>query len=143
VVRVPVTRGALGAATPVVGSHESPPAIALGDYDGDGDLDLFVGSRAIPMKYPAPASSGVFRNEGGGNFVYDKENSLLLQNVGLVSAAVFADVNGDSFPDLLLAREWGSILLLLNDGHGHLSPAPDSWGLAKWTSRWNGIAVGD
>jgi hypothetical protein len=61
----------------------------------------------------------------------------------MVSAAVFADVNGDSFPDLLLAREWGSVLLLLNDGHGHLSPAPDSWGLAKWTSRWNGIAVGD
>jgi hypothetical protein len=42
-----------------------------------------------------------------------------------------------------LAREWGSILLLLNDGHGGFSPAPDSWGLNKWTSRWNGIAVGD
>ncbi|MEP6494410.1 MAG: FG-GAP-like repeat-containing protein [bacterium] len=145
VVNVPITRGSLGSTTtPVVGSHESATGpIALGDYDGDGDLDLFVGSRAIPMKYPAPASSGLFRNEGGGKFVYDTQNSLLLQNIGMVSAAVFADVNGDGHPDLLLAREWGSILLLLNDGNGHLSPAPDSWGLSRWTSRWNGITVGD
>src|SRR5262249_25566052 len=70
-------------------------------------------------------------------------NAAVLKDIGLVSAAVFADVNGDGHPDLLLAREWGSIALLLNDGHGRFSLAPASWGLAKWTSRWNGIAVGD
>lgn len=141
---VAVNKGALAAAaTPLVGSHEgSTGPMALADYDGDGTLDLFIGSRAIPMRYPAAASSGFFKNDGG-KFVIDPDNSKLLRDVGLVSAAVFADVNGDGFPDLLLAREWDSILLLLNDGHGHFSRAPDTWGLSKFSSRWNGIAVGD
>jgi hypothetical protein len=143
-ISVPVTKGTLAAAAaPLVGSHDgSTGPMALADYDGDGDLDLFIGSRAIPMRYPVAASSGLFKNDGG-KFTVDSDNSALLRDAGLVSAAVFADVNGDGFPDLLLAREWDSILLLLNDGHGRFTRAPDSWGLAKWTSRWIGIAAGD
>jgi hypothetical protein len=51
-------------------------------------------------------------------------------------------MDGDGDADLLLAREWGSILLLRNDG-GHLTAAPASLGLDPWTSRWNGVAAGD
>ena len=139
-----VVRGTLAAtADALVGSHASATGpLALGDYDGDGTLDLFVGSRAIPMRYPVPGSSGLLRNVGG-RFVLDSVNAPALRDIGMVSAAMFADINGDGHPDLLLAREWGSILLLLNDGHGRFAPAPDSWGLSKWTSRWNGLAVGD
>jgi len=142
---LPVCDGTL-ATSPIalVGSHESATGpIALADYDGDGDLDLFVGSRAIPMRYPVAASSGLFKNEGNGRFVLDTENATPLHDIGLVSAAVFADVNGDGHSDLVLARDWGSIVLLLNDGQGRLRPAADSWGLSRWTSRWNGIAAGD
>jgi enediyne biosynthesis protein E4 len=144
VIAIGATRGALaGTSTPVIGSHESSTGpIALGDYDGDGRLDLFVGSRAIPMRYPVAATSGLFHNEGG-KWVLDQENAGVLRNIGLVSAASFADINGDGHPDLILARDWDSIILLLNDGHGKFTRAPDSWGLAKWTGRWNGIAVGD
>jgi hypothetical protein len=60
----------------------------------------------------------------------------------LVSAGIFADVDGDGHPDLVLAREWGSILLLLNR-RGQFVRAPASWGLDRWTSRWNGVAAGD
>ena len=143
-IAVSVTKGALApSALPLVGSHDgSTGPMALADYDGDGDLDLFIGSRAIPMRYPVSASSGLFKNEGG-KFVVDSDNSALLRDAGLVSSAVFADVNGDGYPDLLLAREWDSILLLLNDGRGRFTRAPDSWGLTKWTSRWIGIAAGD
>lgn len=144
VVGYDVVRGVLsGKETSVVGSHASSVGpIALGDYDGDGAPDLFVGARAVPLAYPTAASSGLFKNVGG-RFVLDAENSELLRDVGMVSAAVFADVNGDGHPDLLIAREWDSILLLLNDGHGKFHVAPDAWGLSKWTGRWNGIAVGD
>ncbi|HEV8499643.1 MAG TPA: FG-GAP-like repeat-containing protein, partial [Gemmatimonadaceae bacterium] len=144
VVSIASSRGSLAQASePVVGSHESATGpLALGDYDGDGRLDLFVGSRAVPMRYPVAASSGLFKNVNG-KFVLDTVNSRLLHDVGMVSAAVFADINGDGYPDLLIARDWGSILLFLNDGHGKFSPAPDSWGLSRWSSCWNGIGVGD
>lgn len=115
--------------------------LALGDYDGDGDLDLFVGGRAVPGQYPAPATSAFYRNEGGA-FALDSANSTLLREIGLVSSAMFADMNGDGRADLVLAIEWGPIKILLNEG-GRFRRAPASWGLDKLTSRWNGVAAGD
>jgi hypothetical protein len=138
------TEGRLASAfQPVVGSTESAVGpLALGDYDGDGDPDLFVGGRAIPMQYPVAATSGLFKNVNG-SFVLDTLNSALLRRVGLVSGAVFSDLNGDGLPDLLLAREWESLLLLINNGRGGFARAPAAWGLDRWTSRWNGVATGD
>src|SRR5262249_40145178 len=78
----------------------------------------------------------------GGRFVLDSANSALLDGIGLVSAALFADVDGDGRDDLLLAREWDSIVLFLNRG-GRLVRAPDSWGLSRLTRRWIGLAAGD
>jgi hypothetical protein len=115
--------------------------LALGDYDGDGDLDLFVGGRAIAGRYPRAASSTLFVNDNG-ELRADSTHAGTFEGVGLVSAALFADIDGDGDADLLLAREWDSILLLLNE-RGRLTPSGDSWGLARWPSRWNGLASGD
>ena len=143
-VRIGVARGVLSRSSAgVVGSHESSTGpLALGDYDNDGALDLFVGSRAMPLRYPMPASSGLFRNVNG-SFVIDTVNLAVLRNIGMVTSAMFADMNGDGYADLVLTRDWGSLALLLNDGHGRLLPAADAWGLARWTSEWNGVAAGD
>jgi hypothetical protein len=78
----------------------------------------------------------------GGRFVLDTANTLTLQGAGLVSSAMFADLNGDGRADLVLAREWGSIALYLN-GRGRFLPADSSWGLTRWAGRWNGVAAGD
>jgi enediyne biosynthesis protein E4 len=135
--------GLTGAATAAVGSHAaSTGPLAMGDVDGDGALDLFVGSRAVPMQYPVPATSGLFR-QVNGTFVLDTVNMPVLRGIGLVSSAIFADMTGDGHADLVLARDWGSLALLINDGRGRLSPAPARWGLDSLTSQWNGIAAGD
>ena len=143
-VRIAVSGGALAtSATAAVGSHESSTGpLALGDYDEDGALDLFVGSRALPLRYPMPASSGLFHNVNG-TFVLDTVNSATLRSIGMITSAMFADINGDGHSDLVLSRDWGSLVLLLNDGRGHLRIAPDSWGLSRVTSTWNGVAAGD
>jgi len=142
-VAVPVTGAGPGStAVPLLPPHPSSTGpMALGDYDGDGDLDLFVGGRAIPGFYPRAASSGLFRNESGA-FVPDSASAPMLERVGMVSAALFADIDGDGDADLVLAREWGTMLLLLNQG-GRFVAAPEAWGLSRLTSRWNGLAAGD
>lgn len=140
VVSFRASRTGLGAQTAIVASmRASPGPMALADYDADGDLDLFVGGRVDPRQYPRATSSSLYRNDGG-SFVQD--SAVPLGNVGLVSAAVFSDLDGDGDPDLLLAREWDSLLLLVND-RGRFTVASRSTGLDGWKSRWNGVATGD
>ena len=125
--------------------------LAVADYDGDGTLNLFVGGRVMPGKYPAPASSRLYRQQGG-KLVLDEANSAVLREVGLVSGALWSDLDGDGYPELVLACEWGPIRIFHND-HGRLSPwhVPVEFSdpnlplctLDDFTGWWNGVSAGD
>jgi enediyne biosynthesis protein E4 len=131
-----------GVTMPVVpGDSASVGPLALADYDGDGDLDLFVGGRVLPGAYPLSPSSRLYRNEGG-RLVLDRENTQLFAAMGMVSSALFTDIDGNGRPDIIAAIEWGTVRIFLNDG-GHFRPAPDLPGLSGTYSRWNGLATGD
>ncbi|UCF80521.1 MAG: VCBS repeat-containing protein [Acidobacteriota bacterium] len=133
------TQASAGAGLSGHGSSVGPMAMA--DYDGDGDLDLFVGGRTIPGRYPESASSRLFRSEGG-RFVPDEENTKVLRNVGMVSGSVFSDIDGDGDADLVLAVEWGPVKVFLNEG-GSYQDATEELGLSSYTGWWNGVTTGD
>lgn len=129
--------------------ESSTGPLAMADIDGDGTLDLFVGGRVIAGRYPEPASSLLFRGRGA-KFVPDVENTRALAHIGLVSAALFSDLDGDGLPELILACEWGPIRIFRNN-HGKLTPwdAPLITTNAQVSSMnqlngwWNGVAAGD
>ena len=125
----------------IVGLPESIGPLAVTDVDGDGDLDVFVGGRVIPGAYPGPATSTLLIQDHG-KLSPDPRSSALFQKIGMVSGAVWADLNHDGYPDLLLACEWGSVKVFMNE-RGQLHDATQKMGLSAYTGWWNGIATGD
>ncbi|MFP6872136.1 MAG: FG-GAP-like repeat-containing protein [Verrucomicrobiales bacterium] len=122
--------------------EDSGGSIAAADIDRDGDLDLFVGGRVIPGKYPAAADSRVLLNSGGRFTDATQTIAPSLLQLGLVTGAVFADVNNDGWQDLLIALEWGPVTCLYNKA-GKFTDATAEAGLAGHTGWWNGITAGD
>jgi len=134
----------------VMGQLSSSGPLALGDVDGDGALDLFIGGRVVPGRYPEPATSLLLRNESG-RFV----EAQRFEKLGLVSGAVFSDLDGDGRPDLVLACEWGPVRLFHNDhgrlvewnaaltwpGSSTLNAQPST--LNQLLGWWNGVTTGD
>jgi hypothetical protein len=126
---------------PIPGTWSATGPLAAADYDGDGDVDLFVGGRLIRGQYPWDASSRLFRN-AEGTFALDQKNSDTFLNLGLVTGALFTDYDGDGDPDLLLSRAWDSLKLYRND-RGTFRNVTDAVGLAQHTGWWNGVTTGD
>ena len=115
--------------------------LAVADVYGDGELDLFVGGRVNPGRYPEAADSKIYRNVGG-QLQLDEENSRVLEKVGLVNGSVWSDLDGDGYPELILACEWGPIRVFKND-HGHLHEITKELGLDRYTGWWRGVTTGD
>src|SRR5690606_21045427 len=122
---------------------DSGSVVAAGDFDGDGDLDLFVGGRVVPGRYPHSPISRLYRNDGERLSDVTAEVAPGLREAGLVTAALWSDVDGDGDPDLLVAAHWQPIRLFRNDGDGRLVDGTAEAGFAGRTGWWNGIASGD
>lgn len=123
----------------IPGTRETTGVLALADIDGDGDLDLFAGGRVVPGRYPAAASSRIYRNDGGA-FVLDSGWSKPFENTGLVPSAQFSDFNNDARPDLVVAVEWGGILVYVNEGGRFV---PGAFGTETKRGWWTSVATGD
>ena len=122
----------------VSGSH-----VVAADYDGDGDMDLFVGGRVVPWRYGTNAQSMLLQNDGRGHFT-DVTAQLApeLERVGMVTDAVWQDADGDGRKDLVVVGEWMPISIFHNAGGGKLTPmsVPSLEHTSGW---WNRIIAGD
>lgn len=121
----------------------SSGCVKAGDIDGDGDLDLFVGGRVVPGKYPLIPRSYILLNDGKGNFK-DGTNDVspALKNMGLVTDALLTDINNDGKADLVVVGEWMPIKIFLNQS-GKLNDASASYIKFASTGWWNRIIEED
>ena len=117
--------------------------VVAADYDGDGDLDLFVGGRVVPWHYGVDPRSMLLQNDGHGHFT-DVTARLApdLEHVGMVTDAVWRDVDGDGRLDLIVVGEWMPITIFHNAGGGKLVRLKTP-GLEHSEGWWNRIIAGD
>jgi len=119
----------------------SGSCVAAADYDGDGDLDLFVGSKFIPDHYPIPEKYMLLRNEGGKFRETTSLDILKPVEQSMINSVLWLDIDGDGDPDLLTAGEFSEILLYRNE-KGKLVPDRNSGDLTQkgW---WTSLAAAD
>ncbi len=118
----------------------SGSCVVANDFDQDGDLDLFVGGRVKPMRYPETPESYLLINDGNGNFenrISDFSKEIV--NVGMVTAALWTDINNDGWTDLAVVGEWMPLTFFINT-QGKSFTKQEISGTTGW---WNSIAGGD
>lgn len=111
------------------------------DYDGDGDLDLFVGGRSLSYNYGANPQSYIYENDGKGRF---KDVTALLNSsinsIGMVTGAIWANVSGDKKKELVITGEWMSprIFSYVNGGFAEIQTSMNN--LYGW---WQSVQAAD
>jgi hypothetical protein len=119
-------------------------AVAAADFDRDGRLDLFIGGRVLTGQYPLSPQSALLANRGGR--FEDVTDNLApgLREVGMVTSALWTDVDGDGWPDLLLTLEWGNVKYFHNNrGKGFEDWTEKAGFAAAGTGWWTSIAAAD
>ncbi|MFD2520155.1 VCBS repeat-containing protein [Emticicia soli] len=96
--------------------NENGSCVSVADFDKDGDLDMFVGSRMIPGKYGMNPPSNLYINDGTGEFKnMSKRFMPQINELGMVTDAEWLDIDNDGFEDLIITQDWGGIVIFKNE----------------------------
>ncbi len=128
-------------ALPVIFKNGS--CVVPADYDGDGRIDLFIGSRSVAREYGRPPRSYLLRNEGGGRFRdVTRDVAPALADAGMVTSAAWLDYDGDAQLDLIVVGEWMPVRVF-RQANGRFTDGTAAAGLASSEGWWNSISVAD
>lgn len=120
----------------------SASTVVGADYDNDGDIDLFVGGRSLPGKYPKSSASAILRNDNGKLVDATAEILPELKDAGMVCTALWTDCNGDNKIDLIVTGEFMNVNVFINQ-NGKLVNKTQEFGLSESSGWWNSLSAGD
>lgn len=133
----PCEKGAL----PHIASNGS--CVQPADFDGDGDMDLFVGSRSVPGAYGLSPRQFLLENDGEGKFTDVTDKILGWQNEpGMVTDVCWTDYDLDGDPDLVVVGEWMKVTILSNQ-EGYFSEMTGYAGMEETAGWWYSVKAGD
>ena len=116
---------------PLISKNKS--AVTAADFDKDGDIDLFIAGLSDAQNYGWPQTSYLLVNDGAAKFSIAPQLIINADSTGMATAAAFADINNDSWPDIVVTGEWMPVKIFLNNkGKFSLVNVPASTGL--WQS---------
>lgn len=123
--------------------YDSGACASAADFDRDGDLDLFVGTRLVPGQYGYDPMSRLLVNDGRGKFSDQSQTRVSqLADLGMVTDAYWEDLNGDAYPDLVVVGDWMPVTVYRNEKGKRLSRF-DIPSLMKSNGWWNSLTPAD
>lgn len=120
----------------------STGTVAFNDFDQDGDVDVFIGNRQTPGKYPEASPSVLLENKDGVFMNVSNTIAPQLDKVGMVSSAIWSDIDGDGIKELILAGEWMPIKVLKWKG-GKMVDISSDLGLSNSEGWWYSLKLAD
>ena len=129
------------ASTPLPSAFQNMSVVAPHDFDADGDIDVFIGSRSVVGVYGIDPEHLFLENQGDGTFTNATEKlAYATKDAGMVTDATWADIDSDGKKDLVTTSEWGTVTIFRNNGR-RLSPLTSNLSEAKgW---WNTLEAAD
>ena len=125
------------------GIFENASCVVPGDFDGDGDIDLFIGSRVVSRQYGLTPQSHLLRNDGTGRFTdVTAQLAPALSEAGMVSSAVWIGPGASGRLDLVVVGEWMPVRVFRQE-QGRFVDRTAASGLAGSNGWWNSVAVAD
>ncbi len=119
-------------------------AAAAADFEHNGRLGVFLGGRAVPGDFPSPPQSALLASRDGRLVDVTAEFAPALATRGMVTAALWSDVDGDGWADLLVAYDWGPIACYRNVGGKKLEDVSEKLGFtAAGTGWWRSLVAAD
>ena len=126
---------------PLPSTFKNVATIAPHDFDGDGDIDVFIGSRSVPGSYGIDPNHLFLQNQGDGTFEEATERlSYDVKDAGMITDAIWKDMDGDQKKDLITVSEWGTPRIFKNNGRRLVKTASSLDSLSGW---WNAVNVAD